>query len=258
MGTGGSIPAVVGPDSATTAWVAAVVTNGGTVSSPRQTIVDTLIKGLKADAVWGDLDRLWLHAAENEPSALTDLVSLSLATAVSFPTFTTDRGYTGNGSSSYVNTGYTPSVNGVNYTLSSASFGAWVVTVDATLFHAAVGVVGSGSGRGRIYWNTDWEGEINTSSGLTASTAATGLIAFVMSGTDKLYINGSVDNPGGNSPLTVPDQAFCVDASGQSGGATNFGAHQVAAAFMGGALSSTDMSNFYTRLRTYMTAVGVP
>ena len=91
-------PAAAGGDEAeTTAWVAEVVSNGGTVSAGRQTIVNDLIAGLKADGVWIKLDRLWLFAAEDQPSALTDLVGLTLATAVNSPTFTADEGYTSNG-----------------------------------------------------------------------------------------------------------------------------------------------------------------
>ena len=88
-------PAAAGGDEAeTTAWVAEVVSNGGTVSAGRQTIVNDLIAGLKADGIWAKLDRLWLFAAEDQPSALTDLVGLTLATAVNSPTFTADEGYT--------------------------------------------------------------------------------------------------------------------------------------------------------------------
>ena len=83
------------PDAATIAWVNQVVTNGGTVSAGRQTLVDNLIVGLKADGIWTKLERLWLFAAENTISALTDLVGLTLATANNSPTFTADVGYTG-------------------------------------------------------------------------------------------------------------------------------------------------------------------
>src|SRR5215475_3606794 len=84
-----------GLDAATTAWVAQVVTNGGSVSSGRQTLVDNFIVGAKADGFWTKLDRLWFHWAENQPQALTDMIALTLATAVNSPTFTVDRGYTG-------------------------------------------------------------------------------------------------------------------------------------------------------------------
>ena len=62
------------------------------VSSTRRTLVDALIRGLKTDGVWSKLDRLWLFAAENATSALVDVKEGRLATAVSSPTFTTDRG----------------------------------------------------------------------------------------------------------------------------------------------------------------------
>src|SRR5215475_8332903 len=104
----GIIPASAAIDPATTAWVNAVVTNGGSVSNARKTLVNNLISGLKTDGVWTDLDRLWLYAGENQPSALTDLVATGLATAVNSPTFTTDNGFTGVDASTtvYIDSGF--------------------------------------------------------------------------------------------------------------------------------------------------------
>src|SRR5260221_11632840 len=107
-------------DPATIAWVSAVIANGGTVSPARRQVVDVLIKGLKLDGTFTKLDRLWMLCAENQVSALTDMVGLTLATAVNAPTFTTDRGYTFDGATNYISTGYNPSLVGVNYVLNNA------------------------------------------------------------------------------------------------------------------------------------------
>src|SRR5215813_10721680 len=112
-------------DSATSAWINAVVLNGGSVSRQRAMLVDDLIVGLKADGIWTKLDRLWLFAAENAKTALTDLVGLTLATAVSSPTFTIDKGYAGNGTSSYIDTGFNTSTSGVNFTLNTSHLAVW-------------------------------------------------------------------------------------------------------------------------------------
>src|SRR5262245_27860031 len=92
-------------DASTTAWVSAVVAAGGTVSAARQTIVDTLIRSLKAHSLFSVHDRIWLLASENTQSALIDIVNLSSATN-SGATFTADQGYAGNASSTFVDTGF--------------------------------------------------------------------------------------------------------------------------------------------------------
>src|SRR5262245_4406995 len=140
----------VGLDAATTAWVNAVVTNGGTVSAGRQTTVNTLITTLKSAGIWTKLDRLWLWAAENQPSALTDLVGLSLATAVNSPCFTADRGYTGNGSTSYIDTLFDPTT-GTAFNQNSCHFSVWVRTLDTNT------QILCGSTEGGIQYSLLWQ-----------------------------------------------------------------------------------------------------
>lgn len=104
-------------DSAATAFFAAVVSAGGSVSTPRKTLYNNLYLALRAISpsllAW---DRLWIFAAENSQAALIDLIGLHTATLVNSPTVTVDRGITGDASTSYVNTNYDPTVNGVNFT----------------------------------------------------------------------------------------------------------------------------------------------
>jgi hypothetical protein len=66
-------------DPATTAWVAQVVTNGGSVGATRKGVVDTFIKCLKTNSLFTTLDRYWLLAGENTQSGLTDMVGLTHA-----------------------------------------------------------------------------------------------------------------------------------------------------------------------------------
>ena len=83
-------------DAATTAWVNAVVTAGGTVSTSQKGYVDTLIKALKTASVWTSLSRLWLLASENTYQAGIDIVGLNTYTNVNYSgpalSFTADSG----------------------------------------------------------------------------------------------------------------------------------------------------------------------
>ena len=143
-------PTAVVLDPATTAWVGAVVASGGTVSGARQTLVNTLIVGLKADGIWTKLDRLWIFAAENSFSAVIDLVALAEALA-SGVTFTPNRGYAGNGSSSFVRSFFRPATDGVAWTLNSAHIAVWDNTDRAEADTVATGVYDSTLGPSGTY-----------------------------------------------------------------------------------------------------------
>jgi hypothetical protein len=115
----------VSTDPSAQAWANQVVTNGGTVSAPRLALVSTMIAGLKADGVWSLLDRLFVLAAENTQSALTDWKALELATNTNSTTFTTDRGYTASGAASALTSTYNFST-ATNWSLNSALAGFYI------------------------------------------------------------------------------------------------------------------------------------
>jgi|SRR5215472_7775160 len=256
-------------DAATIAWVNAVVTNGGTVSAGRETIVDNLIVGLKADGVFSKFDRLWLLAGENQPSGLTDIIADSLATAVNSPTFTTDRGFASNGSTSYINSGYNPSTNGVNWTLNSAHGSSWSVSTPTNGALMSFGALVGGSAPFADFicnftfgGNTGLFFRLNQDAPPTASYTASGAGHYLGnrsgSSASQGYQNGSSLGSDSNVSTTVPNLTAYILARNNAGTADDFCTDQLAAISFGGSLSSTDVTNFYNRLRTYMTAVGVP
>lgn len=262
---------VINPTEAeTTAWVAAVVSNGGTVSAGRQMEVNTLIAGLKTDGVWTKLDRLWLLAAENEPSALTDLVADSLATATNSPTFTTDAGYAGDGTNSFIHTNYNPVTDGVNYIQDSAHISAWdTVAAFPSGGFALMGATDNVSKTTAIFpsFAATTTGDLNSiDQFFQVPRVADGTPHLMLtrgsSSQVSLYANGAVTS---GSPFTLtshgaPNLPFYICGIRFAGNTLpSFGTtDQIAATSIGGDLSATDASNLYSRLRTYMTAVGVP
>ncbi len=259
-------------DAATTAWVAAVVVNGGTVSGARQTVVNNLIVGLKADGVFTKLDRLWLFAAENAPSALTDIISDSLATAVNAPTFATDLGYTGDGSSSYVDSNFNATTaSSPHFVQNSASIGAWSNT-SGTETGGFLGLLANSRDTAiepddnGVNWGTinNFEIAINSAgeaSNVNAATAATTAgVGFFAANRDASlsangYCNGSQVITDTTNASTAPVNAnFIFGRYGFS----IYSTKQICGTFFGENLTSTEHGNLYARLRTYMTAVGVP
>jgi hypothetical protein len=86
-----------------------------------------LLLDLKAGGIWSKLDSFRVYATDGDSSyALIDWKRLVMCTAVNSPTFTTNVGYRGNGTSAYINSNYNPSLHAVNLSLNSASIFAYI------------------------------------------------------------------------------------------------------------------------------------
>jgi hypothetical protein len=255
-------------DALTAAWKTAVIGAGGTVSDARLTVVNSLIIGLRSDGLIAKLDRLWLLAAENSFSALIDLIAHSAAVAVNAPAFTVDRGYTGVDSSStiYIETNFTPSTDGVTYTTNAAHYSAWNVTNLTAGGGCLMGALTAGQ-ETTLY---DTFSDNNVYGRITDAPASGGqgipgtrighwIVNRSSSTLSQIYQNGSLfSSPNKSVGSAQNDSFFILGANNAGAGSSNGTPNQVAMASMGGSLSSTDTTNFYNRLRTYMTAVGVP
>jgi hypothetical protein len=85
-----------------------------------------LLLDLKAGGIWSKLDTFGVFATDGDSDfALIDWKRLTDYTAINSPTFTSNQGFTGDGTSSYIKTGFVPNL-AVNYTLNSASQGFWL------------------------------------------------------------------------------------------------------------------------------------
>ena len=100
-------------------------------SASQQILQNQLVVDLKDGGIWSKLDTFGLFATDGSSDfALIDWKRLSLYTPYNNPTFITNVGFQGNGTNSYINSNYRPSVNGVNYLLNNASFGYYCDTID--------------------------------------------------------------------------------------------------------------------------------
>src|SRR5215213_2374639 len=94
-------------EAETTAIVAAMTS---APDATRQGQINTLVAALKTAGVWTKMDVLYILAAHHEQAGRVNWKNPGTLTAslISTPTFTTDRGYTSNGTSTSLNTGYNP------------------------------------------------------------------------------------------------------------------------------------------------------
>jgi hypothetical protein len=249
-------PAVtISYDADTLAWVAAV--GSGNVTTGRKNLIDALIVGLKANGIWTKLDRLWLFAAENTTCALVDIKGLATATEINSPPFAPNVGYTGVAGPGYIDSNFDPSIASTpQYVQNSACLLVWCNTTGVNTSNELAGngsdatlIIPRQSGLG--YFPINETGANYGNSGTVADSQ--GLFHCDRDGasSEKGYMNGSaVASSTNGSAAPTGKLLFCRGLFG--------GTLQVSCGGFGSSLNATEAGNLYTRLRTYMTGVGVP
>lgn len=259
-------------DPATLAWAAAVVAAGGTVSTARKILVSNMIVGLQTDGLWALIDRLWILAAENTQSALTDMKALVLAVAHGSPAFAANLGYTGVDSSAtvYIDTMTNLSSYGGQLTTNSGHVSGWSNTNAASTFGGGCIFGSSTASQGNnqtsilpqyVDGNAYFRMNDSTPSGGFAITSSLGHYLVNRDGisTTQGYVNGSLfASPNAASGTLANMNNIMLAINDAVLGPVTGGGYQLTMHSIGGNLSGAQVSSFYSRLRTYMTAVGVP
>ena len=234
--------------------------------STRKQLYSDCIAGLKTDSVWSLLDEVQMYAAHTQADGLLGWKNVRNATVVNSPTFTTDRGIATNGSTSYIDTAFVPSTDGVAYTDPSACYGAYINDVGAGSSGNSIystGAVGTFFSRlvprdtaGRI------RAIINSTTSLTFTSTAPGTRLGLStvdrpSGADAIaYRNGSSVGTVADASTGVPDVAFFVGGQNNSGSLGGAIDSRFAFWFAGASLNSTKQTALYNRFLTLLTAIG--
>lgn len=218
--------------------------------------INTLIISLKNAGVWEKFDGFYILAAHDAQAArqnwVADQYNLTLNNT---PTFTTDRGYTGDGVDDSLLTGFNPSsASNPKFVQNSAHLAVWSRT--------------SGQNNGAAFGNVnadiyprrtlnDFAAKINdNSSGSPAVASADGSGYFaavrVDSSTKETYKNGASVGTASVASISVSNFEFRFLGSALQGWSNR----QIAAGHMGSSLSDTEVSDVYNAIQTYMTAVG--
>lgn len=217
--------------------------------------INTLVIQLKSDGNWTLLDRLWIFAAEAQQNARISLVNPTSTpiTEVNSPTWTVNRGYTGNGATMYLNTNMAANT-GVAYTLDAASIGVY----NRTAGNASSYAMGTANIRLRV---SDAIGQISyqvNSNALSASAvaAATGLMVSNRDGAADQhgFRNGILQGTGAIASTAVDAQTIYILCRNDGTGLpTAFSSRQFSLAFIGGNLNQF---SFYNAIQTFATARG--
>lgn len=265
----GALDAAGAPLSPSAAFLARTSGLDGT----HVTAYTNLIDGLVTDGVWTKLDFLHIYATQDSTTAKLNLVSTSYTVSVGVSSvFTADRGYTGqdNSTSAYIDTTFNPSTaSSPNYVQNSAHISAWSVTNITNSDYPIMGAQNAGGPTLHIYPKYDADNKayfrINDNNSLAGVSNADSSGHYICNRSSSSAVQGyrngsSILSSGSDTSNGVPSvNIYSIANHTDSGGQNVFGSSfQQACDSCGSSLNSTDAGNLYTRLRTYMTAVGVP
>jgi hypothetical protein len=225
----------------------------------RETLYNSLIDGLVADGVWTKLDALYIFAAADEATALTNLVQADYAaeryTTATDQTFTADDGWTGGSFLIKINSTFNPSTAvGAKYVQNSAHVSCWRAS-NVQEDRNTIGAVTTAGSATRVLprWsdtNTYWR--VNSGSDeVSANVAANGGGGFMLAqrtgaGALALYQNGSSIATGSTASTSPMNEEICFAACNGLVTCASIGAH----------MSTGEVSAFYSRLQTYLSGVG--
>lgn len=231
----------------------------------RKGLINALIVALKAAGVWTKLDAFYMLAAADAQAAQrnwkADAYNLSPQSA---PTFDADRGYTGNGTSSYLATSFNPFTAGGQFALNSAHIGVYSRT-SGTAQSLEIGARLSNVSQQTVLQlrnaSDQFTARINQD---VVSDVATGVTDgsghFVGSRTGasarSLYRNGSALTASVEASTAMPNFEIFILAGNTNGSAANFSARQLSVAHWGAALTAQNVTDLNAAIGAYLTTVG--
>jgi hypothetical protein len=233
-------------------------TQGYTLPTPAQRLKqNTLLSSLKTAGVWNKLDTFANFATDGSTQfALIDWKRLVQYNASTGPTFTTNEGFTGNGTSSYIDTNFNPATSGgSNYTLNNASRYLYMYMASGT---GPLDGVTTASLNNMARTSTS-NHRINSTAGLTGGTfdfnATRGMKSIHR--TSSLNVTLFNDNTASTPQRTASSTSLRSEnqfilRSGSTVG--SYGAHEISMYAMGANLVSENAA-FLTAYNTYINSL---
>ena len=223
--------------------------------------ISKLIKSLKADGNWSLLDRLWIRAAYNQQGANISLVnpSSSQSTTTTSPGWVQFQGYTGDGASSYVNTLFTPSTQGVNFTQNNSCqfFYSRTESQENSLMGGAGAANLHGTHMNIRTVSDTIQCRLNATTAVATVANTTSLGLFTTERTSTTNVNYKRNGVllGSASVLSTGiTNVICFEGANNANGvAANFSLRQIAISGYGSA--SIDAVKFFASTNAYMASI---
>lgn len=226
----------------------------------RKKLYSDLIVALKDSGVWATLDALYVRAAHSSQAARLNIVQEAFtSTAVSSPVFEVDRGYTGDGSSSYLDWNLNPVTDvGLKLSQNNMAFSVWMSDSNpgSNAYDAGQGGTTNTSiiarntnnqiiTRPQCASNMGSSSTITDVKGLTGWGRSDGLNASLYKNGARLFFTGAIA-----SSALVSSKFTSLRAS------TGYSGRRVSAEALGTFRTTAQELALYNALNTYMTAVG--
>lgn len=222
--------------------------------------INAMFTSLKSNEIWDKLDALYVLAAPDAQTALLNWKNPGTfdATATNSPTFTAYRGYTFDGATNYLEI-INPTA-ATFFTQDSAHISVWtlITTIglgpvmgwndgtDATLINPA-------AVDGKVQTRINGISTAQTAAGVSSDASGFYLGNRPSSTEDQLYKNNTtLISSHSSTSQAVNNVALNIGRST----ATAFCAQQVAAATVGGSLTTTEVLVLYRTLRSYLRDLG--
>ncbi len=234
----------------------------------RITVIDTFVRAMIACGAWYRRDQIKLLAADTEFASKINLKNPGSNTSVynGGYTFTTDRGFAGDGSTGYADMNMKLLTETSLYTQDSASIGLYkrtesdtdgdiVVGTTTPLFRVILFCRLSGSSYGAVNNNSAAGYHTVTNASSKGYFLTRRLVAAVNS--NLIYKNGT-QLAGNTSTISaaLPDLSPMLGAQNLAGAITPFSTGEYAAFMIGADLADPSSLGEYNAIQAYMTSIG--
>lgn len=222
-------------------------------SAAQQTLQNTLVTDLKTAGVWDKLDVFYVFATDGDSDYATlNWVAPSSfqATKINSPTFTADEGFTGDGSSAYLDTNLNAQSDTTNYTLNDASFGGYVWDFQQNPFGSTSASIALRRPDAANNSNKIQSGTPTTNPVPSTTTGLVGLSRPNSTTHYGLDASGSVDTSGVSTSTSLQNANFTILRRSAS-----YGSGKVGLFWAGAHLTSTEWSDYVDAVDTYIAAL---
>ncbi len=247
---------VLGPK--TLAYSTVVTSRGGSLTPNELLYLTTFETSL--GSILDEFDRLWIHGLSDNVAARTSFVnpSSTIITAVNSPTFIANQGYQGNGSTSYLNTNYNPSTQGVKYTTNNASALSYILdnviggTSIGTFNGASTGpfLLPQASSNIPVYFINNSPIDTNGS----GNSLGLSTINRYNSSSADFYKNGVLNSSSSKASTAIPNLSVFLSGLNNNGTFSSAFAGKISVSGLGS--SNYNQSNFYNAIQALGTSIG--
>ncbi len=245
------------PTPYTDALKSKVILAGGLFNPTLESAFKTFEGAMGSELV--KYDRLNFYGVNNSIAAIYDFINPTITvSAVASPTWTNNYGFTGNGTSSYINTRFNQLTSGTNYTQNSNSFGAYFLINKGATTEVNMGLSNGSNltylmpnNAGSFYFVAN-QGTNTTTTGQNTS----GLISVRRTSSTNVegYRNSSLISSITVSSVALISQEFFLGAYNASGSAAGFSSNPFAFSYM--ASGDINVTTLYNAVQAFATTMG--